>query len=130
MSNSKYTEIAKHLDVDEKTVQQWDKLSKKRNVQRMYRPYWEIAKKILAGICLFVSSFTFITITAMFSPIGDHVQEWLSYLVNYLGIHMDYSPVTLFNLLLAVYAVSVAVIIRTMTYLLDIDPAHYKRTKS
>lgn len=28
MSNSKYTEIAKHLDVDEKTVQQWDKLRK------------------------------------------------------------------------------------------------------
>lgn len=31
MSNSKYTEIAKHLDVDEKTVQQWDKLSKMGN---------------------------------------------------------------------------------------------------
>lgn len=122
MSNSKYTEIAKHLDVDEKTVQQWDKLSKKRNVQRMYRPYWEIAKKILAGICLFISSLTFITITAMFSPIGGHVQEWLSYLVNYLGIHMDYSPVTQFNLLLVVYAVSAAMIIRTLFYLLDIDP--------
>lgn len=119
---SDYKELAKQLDVDEKTVQQWDKLSKKRNVQRMYRPYWEIAKKILVGICLFVSSFTFITITAMFSPIGDHVQEWLSYLVNYLGIHMDYSPVTLFNLLLVVYAVSAAMIIRTLFYLLDIDP--------
>lgn len=120
MSNSKYTEIAKHLDVDEKTVQQWDKLSKKRD--KAYNQYCERAKKILAGICLFVSSFTFITITAMFSPIGDHVQEWLSYLVNYLGIHMDYSPVTMFNLLLAVYAVLVAVIIRTLSYLLDIDP--------
>lgn len=83
MSNSKYTEIAKHLDVDEKTVQQWDKLSKKRNVQRMYRPYWEIAKKILAGICLFISSLTFITITAMFSPIGGHVQDQLHNLIYY-----------------------------------------------
>lgn len=55
MSNSKYTEIAKHLDVDEKTVQQWDKLRKKRNVQRMYRPYWEIAKKILAGTSMHYS---------------------------------------------------------------------------
>lgn len=77
MSDSKYKEIAKQLDVDEKTVQDWDKLSKKRNVQRMYRPYWEIAKKILAGIGLVVSSLTFITITAMFSPIGDHVQDKL-----------------------------------------------------
>lgn len=122
MSDSKYKEIAKQLDVDEKTVQDWDKLSKKRNVQRMYRPYWEIAKKILAGIGLFVSSLTFITITAMFSPIGDQVQEWLNILVNYLGIHMDYSPVTLFNLLLVVYAVSAAMIIRTLFSLLDIDP--------
>lgn len=122
MSNSKYTEIAKHLDVDEKTVQDWDKLSKKRNVQRMYRLYWEIAKKILAGICLFVSSLTFITITAMFSPIGDYVQEWLSYLVNYFGIHMDYSPVTQLQILVVVYAISASVIIRTLSYLLDIDP--------
>lgn len=122
MSNSKSTEIAKHLDVDEKTVQQWDKLSKKRNVQRMYRPYWEIAKKILAGICLFVSSLTFITITAMCSPIGDYVQEWLSYLVNYFGIHMDYSPVTQLQILVVVYAISASVIIRTLFYLSDIDP--------
>lgn len=122
MSNSKSTEIAKHLDIDEKTVQQWDKLSKKRNVQRMYRPYWEIAKKILAGICLFVSSLTFITITAMCSPIGDYVQEWLSYLVNYFGIHMDYSPVTQLQILVVVYAISASVIIRTLFYLSDIDP--------
>lgn len=122
MSDSKYTEIAKQLDIDEKTVQQWDKLSKKRNVQRMYRPYWEIAKKILAGICLFVSSLTFITITAMCSPIGDYVQEWLSYLVNYFGIHMDYSPVTQLQILVVVYAISASVIIRTLFYLSDIDP--------
>lgn len=122
MSDSKYQKIAEQLNVDTKTVQQWDKLSKKRDFQRTYRPHCELSKKILAGIGLFVSSFTFITITAMFSPIGDHVQEWLSYLVNYLGIHMDYSPVTLFNLLLVVYAISAAVIIRTMNYLLDIDP--------
>ena len=108
--------------MDEKTVQQGDKLSKKRNVQRMYRPYWEIAKKILAGICLFVSSLTFITITAMCSPIGDYVQEWLSYLVNYFGIHMDYSPVTQLQILVVVYAISASVIIRTLFYLSDIDP--------
>lgn len=122
MSDSKYKEIAEQLNVDTKTVQHWDKLSNKRNVQRTYRSYWEIAKKILAGICLFVSSFTFITITAMCSPIGDQVQAWLNVLVNYLGIHMDYSPVTMLNLLVVVYAISAAVIIRTMAYLLDIDP--------
>lgn len=122
MSDSKYKEIAEQLNVDTETVQQWDKLSKKRNVQRMYRPYWEIAKKILAGICLFISSLTFITITAMLSPIGDHVQELLSYLVNYLGIHMDYSPVTQLQILVVVYAISASVIIRTLFYLSDIDP--------
>lgn len=119
---SDYKELAKQLDVDIKTVQRWDKLSKKRNVQRMYRPYWEIAKKILAGICLFVSSLTFITITAMCSPIGDYVQEWLSYLVNYFGIHMDYSPVTQLQILVVVYAISASVIIRTLFYLSGIDP--------
>ena len=122
MSDSKYKEIAEQLDVDIETVQRWDKLHKKRDVQRMYRPYWEIAKKILAGICLFISSLTFITITAMLSPIGDHVQELLSYLVNYLGIHMDYSPVTQLQILVVVYAISASVIIRTLFYLSDIDP--------
>ena len=119
---SDYKEIAEQLDVDIETVQRWDKLHKKRDVQRMYRPYWEIAKKILAGICLFVSSLTFITITAMCSPIGDYVQEWLSYLVNYFGIHMDYSPVTQLQILVVVYAISASVIIRTLFYLSDIDP--------
>ena len=118
---SDYKEIAEQLDVDIETVQRWDKLHKSV-MSNEYRPYWEIAKKILAGIGLFVSSLTFITITAMFSPIGDQVQEWLNILVNYLGIHMDYSPVTLFNLLLVVYAVSAAMIIRTLFSLLDIDP--------
>lgn len=123
MTDSKYKEIAEQLNVDTETVHHWDKRHKKRDFQRKaYNQYCELAKKILAGICLFVSSFTFITITAMFSPIGDQVQAWLSYLVNYLGIHMDYSPVTLLNLLVVVYAISAAVIIRTLFYLSGIDP--------
>lgn len=79
--------------------------------------YQKITKQ-LAGILLVLSLLTFITTTAMLSPIGDQVQEWL----NHLGIHMNYLPVTILTLLVVVYIISTAVILRTLSYLLDVDP--------
>lgn len=112
-----YKEIAKQLDVDEKTVQQWDKLRKKRDFQRTYRPYFELAKKILAGVILAVSSITFITVIVILNPIGTPIYEWLE-----ANINLGDSPTARGLLLLLVFATSGLGIVSSLLYLFDIGP--------
>ena len=38
---SDYKELAKQLDVDEKTIQRWDKLNKKRDFKRTSQTYFD-----------------------------------------------------------------------------------------
>lgn len=119
MSDSKYKEIAEQLNVDMETVQQWDKLSKKRDFpRRAYQLYVELAKKILAGIVLGISSITFLTVLAILSPLGTQILE----LLDNVGVNLDYPPFTMAALLLLAMSISGMGIVIGLFYLLDIDP--------
>lgn len=114
---SDYKELAKQLDVDEKTVQRWDKFNKKRDFKRTSQTYFESVKKALAGCILCISGFTFITVLVILSPIGTPIYEWLDTIVG-----MGDTPLARGFLLLLVFATSGLGIVSSLLYLLDITP--------
>lgn len=114
MNDSK---IAEHLDVDIETVQRWDKFHKSVLFTKSIN-HMELAKKILAGVILGISSITFLTVLAILSPLGTQILE----LLNNVGANLNYPPFTMGALLLLAMSTSGMGIVISLFYLLDIDP--------